>query len=112
MLTVISKFVTTARCVAKFLKVLEVFVIIKANIISLHCNFSERQNKFFHDFSFFPDFECHYCGKGFKGANYLKVHVRDIHENYMSYPCQQCDKIFKNKNSLSNHRSLYHKTRV
>jgi len=57
------------------------------------------------------DYECHYCGKVFKEANYLKVHIRDIHENYTQYKCPFCeDKVFKSKNTLANHKSLYHKS--
>ena len=56
------------------------------------------------------DFDCHYCGKIFKEANYLKVHIRDIHENFTQHKCPFCeDKFFKNKNTLANHKSMYHK---
>ena len=55
------------------------------------------------------DFDCKYCGKRFKDRSVLKVHVRDIHDNFIQHDCPFCGKLFKSKNTLANHKSLYHK---
>jgi len=39
----------------------------------------------------------------------MKVHVRDIHDNFIQHDCPFCGKLFKSKNTLANHKSLYHK---
>ena len=60
-------------------------------------------------------YKCKVCGKisGKSLKQNQKQNLKNHIETYMeglSYACPICNKSFRSRNSLSNHRSVYHKT--
>ena len=59
-------------------------------------------------------YRCSVCGKNSNGTinhkqdmmNHIETHIEGL-----SYTCPLCQKIFRSRNSLTNHRSVYHKSK-
>ena len=50
---------------------------------------------------------CIHCTKAFCDKNYLRKHIKTIHEG-VRYKCEKCDKDFARASNLKNHIEVIH----
>ncbi|XP_050079713.1 zinc finger protein 184-like [Anopheles maculipalpis] len=50
-----------------------------------------------------PQLSCTHCGKKYRDAGLLKVHINSHHTFERKYACDQCDKVYFRPNSLREH---------
>ena len=50
---------------------------------------------------------CHFCGKSYKKASGLKVHIATIHNKEKKFRCDECDKSFGRLDTLNKHKRLH-----
>ena len=47
--------------------------------------------------------KCNFCGKYFTQSDYLKIHIRTIHEEQRNFKCDSCGKFFTQSGALKEH---------
>ena len=57
---------------------------------------------------FFLPNQCHICEKEFAWSDYVKRHIRTVHEGVKPHACQQCEKTFAHKELLRSHCMSFH----
>ena len=51
-----------------------------------------------------PEYKCEICNKTFKRKDYLKSHIKIVHENTKKYECPSCALKFTLKHNLTRHQ--------
>ena len=54
-------------------------------------------------------YKCNSCEKYFNLPQFLKRHIKSIHEKLDDYKCNICEKIFSRNDSLKSHIKRVHK---
>ena len=54
-------------------------------------------------------FCCEKCGKVFIYNDYLKTHIRNVHEEHKKYQCDECGETFSTPANLRRHMKTSHK---
>ena len=57
-------------------------------------------------------YSCSQCTRVFSAADYLKDHIKSVHENCLDYECEKCKKKFVSKIRLTSHIVQTHSSQV
>ena len=53
-------------------------------------------------------YKCELCAKSFTKSNFLKRHIRTLHEGQRNYKCNSCENIFTSTGGLKYHIKQIH----
>lgn len=72
-----------------------------------NCSLKKRQQK-----KCEQKYPCPQCTREFTASQYLKNHIKSVHENRLDYECEQCKKKFVSKPRLTSHIFQTHSSQV
>ena len=53
------------------------------------------------------DFQCPHCNKTFSSKQYMKVHIKKVHDMIRDHMCDICSKTFATPKDLANHQFVH-----
>jgi len=52
--------------------------------------------------------KCDICGRYFSRADYLRIHIRNVHEGHKDYQCDPCGNTYSELGQLKRHQTKMH----